>query len=147
MPHLRVSMLLVSLLVGVPACQNPSGLSEHIDFTVTPFATQADPRIVAYRFEIINRSADTIWMPACGQRITPDVAFVVDGRTVDRVSGDLCLAIYDMSPVALAAGATYAGERAVPYQAGVRYVPSIGVGRDRTLERGARLQARAFGAN
>lgn len=147
MPHLRVSTLLVGLLASVSACQNPSGLSEQIDFTVTPFATQADPRFVAYRFEVTNRSADTIWMPACDQRITPDVAFVVDGRTVDTMSGDLCLAIYDMSPVALAAGATYAGERAVFYQTGVRYVPSLSVGRDRTLDRGARLQARAFGAN
>lgn len=146
MSRLRLSVAILSLGAVSAACQNPAGLAERVDFAVAPLSSQPDPRLVAYRFVITNRSAETIWMPACDQRITPDIAFVVNGRTIDTSSGSTCLAIYDMSPVALAAGETYAGERAVPYQAGVRYVPFLGVSRARDLQRGARLQADAFGA-
>ena len=144
MPHARSSSILVGLVTAFMACQSPSGLADRVDFTVTPLASQTDPRLVAYRFVVTNRSADTIWMAACNHRITPDIAFMVNGRTIDTASGAVCLAIYDMGPVALAAGESYAGDRAVSFQAGVRYVPYLGVGRDRSLQSGARLQADAF---
>jgi hypothetical protein len=133
-------------MLGASACQEPAGLLERVDFTVAPLADQADPLIVEYRFTVTNRSADTVWFAACDGRITPDVAFVLNGRTVDTSSGSLCLAAYDMTPVPLAPGATYPGDRTVACRAGVRYVPYLGVGRDRAGDRGARLQASAFDA-
>ena len=145
MPHARSSSILVGFVAAFMACQSPSGLADRVDFTVTPLASQTDPRLVAYRFVVTNRSADTIWMAACNHHITPDIAFMVNGRTIDTASA-FCLAIYDMSPVALAAGESYAGERAVSFQSGVRYVPYLGVGHDRSLQSGAHLQADAFNA-
>ena len=145
MPHARSSSIVVGFVAAFMACQSPSGLADRVDFTVTPLTPQADPRLVAYRFVVTNRSADTIWMAACNHRITPDIAFMVNGRTIDTASA-FCLAIYDMSPVALAAGESYAGERAVSFQSGVRYVPYLGVGHDRSLQSGAHLQADAFNA-
>ena len=146
MPRARSSSMLVGLATAFMACQSPSGLADGVDFTVTPLAFQADPRVIAYRFVVTNRSADTIWMAACNHRITPDIAFTVNGRIIDTANGAVCLAIYDMSPVALAEGESYAGDRAVPIRAGVRYVPYLGVGRDRSLQSSARLQADAFNA-
>jgi hypothetical protein len=142
----RTCVSVIGALLSASGCQDPAGLLERVDFTVAPLAAQTDPLIVAYRFTVTNRSGDTVWFAACDRRITPDVAFVVNGRTVDTSSGNLCLAVEDMTPVPLAPGATYTGDRAVPYRAGVRYVPYLGVGRDRAGDRGARLQARAFDA-
>ena len=144
MPHVRSSSILVGLVTAFMACQSPSGLAERVDFTVTPLALQTEPQFVSYRFVVTNRSADTIWMAACNHRITPDIAFTVNSRVIDTANGAVCLAMYDMSPVALAAGESYAGVRAVSIQAGVRYVPYLGIGRDRSLQSGARLQADAF---
>lgn len=146
MPHPRSCAILLFLLGSLVACENPAGLADQVDFTATPQVAESTPRFVAFRFVITNRSADTIWMAACDHRIRPDVEFVISGRTVDtfRLSG--CQALYDTTPVALAAGESYTGDSGVPYQAGLRYVPILGVGRDRNLRRGARVQAAAFDA-
>ena len=144
MPRALLSAVIVGSLALLQACKNPSGLGEQVDFSVTPLALQADSRIVAYHFVVTNRSTATIWMSACDRRTTPDIAVVVNGRTVDTFGGATCLAIYDMGPISLGAGESYAGDRSVPYQAGVHYVPYLGVGRDREMQTGARLQANAF---
>jgi len=142
----RSSIIQLGLLATLVACRDPSGLADRVDFDVAPLAVQTDPRLVAYRFEVSNRSAAPVWMLTCDQRVTPDIAFVVSGRTVDTMRGDLCNALGDISPISLAPGQSYSGERAVLHQAGVRYVPSLTVGSERSFDRGARLQAIAFTA-
>lgn len=144
MPVVRRFAVLSALLLSVASCQDSTGLAG-VAFAVSRQTVQADPGVVAYRFVVINQSDATIWMNACNRIVSPDIDFVVGGRTVDTMSGGFCLAIYDMSPIALEPGQSYEGERAVPYRAGVQYRPSLGVSSERTLQgRGGRLQAAAF---
>lgn len=135
--------LAIAPLLG---CSEPAGLAKDVRFDVVPASTQSAPSIVSYRFVVKNEGDAVIWMPTCAQRVTPDIAIVVDGRTVDTLNGDTCFGLGDSSPLALAPGTTYSGDRAIPAREGARYEPSLVVARDRALTASARLQSAVFSA-
>jgi hypothetical protein len=138
-----VATLFLTALTG---CREAVGLADQVDFVVSRLAASAEQQRVEYRFTVTNRGSSTVWIPACAQRITPDIEFVLGNRTVDSSTGAVCLAVNDMSPLALSPGETYQGDRAVPYRTGVEYVPYLAVGSDRALATGVRLRAGAFTA-
>ncbi len=73
----RSSVIRLGLLATLVACRDPSGLADRVDLDVAPLAVQTHPRVIAYRFEVRNRSAAPIRLVTCNQRVMPDIAFVV----------------------------------------------------------------------
>ncbi len=119
MLHLRLSrrsalVPLACALIG--ACAAPTAPAADAEVELMPAAasfTRPPDGAAAVAFTVANRGEATVRLTSrCGDRITP----AVERREGDRwaaYAGGVCLAIYDASPVALAAGAVRAETVAV----------------------------------
>ena len=97
------------------------------NLTLTLSQIQSDPAggVLSYQFTLANRGDQPVFVPACNQRVRPDFSLEGPGNLRDDVSGSLCIAILDMSPRRLDAGAVIRSEGMVLSRAGVRYTPSV----------------------
>ena len=114
------------------ACSAPTEIAPGVALAIDQVALSADGQRIAYEYTITNASADSVWIPACGGVIRPDVAVLLRGQVTDTYSGSLCPADRDMGPAPLAPGARYVGQSAVQSVSGASFSPFVVVSLVRT---------------
>ena len=144
MRQLAISVLCLSALC---ACSTPTETVPDVSLAIDQVARTADGRFLGFQYTITNASSDSVWIPACGGVIRPDVGVRVGGRVTDTYSGSVCQANVYMGPASIAPGVSYRGESSVQIASGATFVPSVTVSLSRSLSGPARrVSGTAFGA-
>ena len=134
------------LLGALGACSAPTEAVPSVSLTIDHVAKTGDGRFLGFQYTITNASQSSVWLPACGGVIRPDVAVRVGGRVTDNYSGSLCLADVYMGPASIAPGASYRGESSVQVATGATFIPSIAVSLSETMSASVwRVRGAAFG--
>jgi hypothetical protein len=110
---------------------------------LTLSAVTASGAVLEYEFTIANQSQQTVFLPACDQRVQPDFAMAT--TPPDRSSGT-CIAILLGHPRPLSPGASLTGRGAVLRYPGVRYAPSVRYSFQSDFERSLTAPAATFTA-
>lgn len=125
-------------LILLCACSAPTEIAPGVSLVIDQVAPSADGRRITYEYSITNASADSVWIPACGGVIRPDVAVMLRGQLTDTYSGSRCTANLDNGPAPIAPGAQYVGQSEVQSLSGASFVPFVVVSLVRTLRGSAR---------
>ena len=112
----------LSLALGCGGLTDPS---PDLVLTLSRVDPEAGGSVLSYQFTVANRGDAPVFVPACNHSVHPDFTLEGPEHQRDGVSGSLCIAILDMSPVRVAPGTVVAGQGAVIRRVGVRYTPSL----------------------
>lgn len=99
----------LALALLVAACNAPTGLATgvRLDMAQSVFARGAP-----IAFTVVNTSRQTVFVAACGDRMSVAIEHWEDAAWRQYSSG-VCLAIYPMVPLPVSAGASREGSRVV----------------------------------
>lgn len=125
---MSLSRQLVRLTVFLSLTSACGGLADpapNLILTLSQIQSDQAGGVVRYQFTLANRGEQSVFVPACNQQVRPDFSLDGPNNFRDGVSGSACIAILDMSPRRLAAGAVIHGEGVVARRVGVRYTPSV----------------------
>ena len=115
------------------ACRAPTEIVPGVSLAIDQVAPRADRRSIFSAFTVSIASSGSVWIPACGGVIRPDVAVMIRGQRVDTDSGSLCTADRTTGPAPIAPGTRYTGQSTVQTAANARFVPHVVVGLTRSL--------------
>lgn len=94
------------------ACQESTGPGEaSLRLSLEKVAFELDPTVDVL-FTLSNRGGATVYVPACGDQVTAEIQRR-EGGAWAKYSGDLCVTVLPMSPLAVASGEALQGTRSI----------------------------------